>query len=110
MKQYQAKSIRTFLGAKNFQEIPISPKMSYFEISENLGFYLQDYYVEDWVNNSMVFLEVEDLDVCQKDLLAKDLLSKYKNVRLSEIKEEEWGRELFLHDPAGNLWHFGEFK
>lgn len=119
---YQSKSIRTFIGSKNFKEsrqfytdlgfkeFPISPKMSYYEVNDQLGFYLQDYYVKDWINNSMVFLEVENLDECQKDLIAKDVTSKYKNVRLSGIKEEDWGRELFMHDPAGVLWHFGEFK
>lgn len=22
---------------------------------------------------------------------------------------EHWGRECFVHDPSGILWHFGEF-
>lgn len=50
---YQAKSIRTFIGAKNydesrtfyqelgFEEVILSPKMSLFKVNENLGFYLQ---------------------------------------------------------------------
>ena len=34
--------------------------MSYFRIFGDLGFYLQNYYIKDWVNNSMIFLEVRD--------------------------------------------------
>ena len=70
---HQAKSIRTFIGAKDFnesrefyralgfEEFVISDNMTYFKIND-LGFYLQDYYVKDWINNSMVFLEVGDVD------------------------------------------------
>lgn len=119
---YQSKSIRTFIGAKNynesrlfyrdlgFEEIVIDIKMSFFKVDANLGFYLQDYYVKDWVNNSMIFLEVEDIEKCYAELLAKGLHDKYKLVRITGIKEFEWGRELFMHDPSGVLWHFGEFN
>ena len=120
--KYQAKSIRTFIGAKDFSEsrafyrelgfedISVGPKMSYFKIDEHIGFYLQEYYVEDWVNNSMIFLEVDDLDACRLDLLERNLPDRYLKVRISKIQEEPWGRELFMHDPSGVLWHFGEFK
>jgi hypothetical protein len=37
-----------------------------------------------------------------------ELDNKYKNVRLTAIKEYDWRRECFLHDPSGVLWHFGE--
>jgi hypothetical protein len=87
---YQAKTIRTFIGAKNydesrifyqelgFEEVILSPKMSLFKVNENLGFYLQDYYVKKWCNNSMVFLEVDDVDECWNELHNKGLQEKYK--------------------------------
>ena len=71
--KHRAKSIRTFVGAMNyeesksfykelgFEEFVISHDMSYFRVCETLGFYLQDYYVKGWVNNSMVFLEVNNV-------------------------------------------------
>ncbi|MFT6810086.1 MAG: hypothetical protein ACJA01_003329 [Saprospiraceae bacterium] len=84
-----SKSIRTFIGAMNynesrefytllgFEEVNLGPKMSYFRISDSLGFYLQDAYVKDWVNNSMIFLEVDDLDVFQKELLSLNLPNQF---------------------------------
>lgn len=120
--KYKAKSIRTFIGAKNYEEsrnfyrelgfaeIEIGEKMTLFKVNEQVCFYLQDYYVKKWVDNSMVFLEVDDVDKCWEDLHGRGLQNKYKNVRLTPIKELEWGRECFLHDPSGVLWHFGEFK
>ena len=118
--EQSALSIRPFIGAKNFeisrsfyrdlgfQESIASKNMSFFKTG-GLGFYLQDAYVRDWIDNTMVFLEVEDVDRFWNELLALDLTTKYKNVKLTPIREDYWGRECFMHDPSGILWHFGEF-
>lgn len=117
-----AKSIRTFIGARNFEESrlfykelgfeesPLSNNMSYFKVAEHLGFYLQDAYVKDWINNSMIFLEVDDVNRYWRELESLKLHLKYKTVKLTPIREETWGRECFMHDPSGVLWHFGEFS
>ena len=116
----KALSIRPFIGAKDFevsrsfyrdlgfQESILTHNLSYFK-SQGLGFYLQDAYVQDWIDNSMVFLEVDNIDRYWKELLALDLATKYKNVKLTSIRDYDWGRECFMHDPSGILWHFGEF-
>lgn len=116
-----AKSIRAFIGCRNydlsrafyrdlgFEEIITSENMSYFRVGA-FGFYLQDAYVKDWVDNSMVFLEVDHLEDHLKAVKALGLTEKYKNVRLSQIVHNDWGSEFFLHDPSGILWHFGTFN
>ena len=118
--EHKAKSIRPFIGAENFepsrsfyrdlgfQESSLSHNMSYFK-TEGLGFYLQDAYIKDWIDNSMIFLEVDDVGRYWKELLALDLTTKYEKVRLTPIRELDWGKECFMHDPSGILWHFGEF-
>lgn len=115
------KSIRAFLGSKNytisrnfyldlgFNEILISEKMSYFHM-DGFGFYLQDYYVKDWIDNSMIFFEVDNLEKTLNDIHSLQLTENYENVRLSEIVHNPWGSEFFLHEPCGILWHFGLFK
>jgi hypothetical protein len=115
------KSIRAFIGAKNykasrnfyldfgFKESQISADMSYFSQGE-FGFYLQDYYAKDWVNNSMLFLEVQDVEAYLQDLQNKKLDSKHKGVRISKISYNAWGKEFFVHDPSGILWHIGSFS
>ena len=116
------KSIRTFIGANNFiesrnfykdlgfSEILISEKMSYFKIDEKHGFYLQNAFVKDWVNNSMLFLEVENIENYLLAIKEKNLIEKYPKVRLSKIVKNDWGKEFFLHDPSGILWHIGNFN
>ena len=117
---HKALSIRPFIGAKNFeisrkfyqdlgfQEITLENNFSYFK-TENIGFYLQDYYVKDWIDNSMIFMEVDSVERYYEQLLALNLPLKYERVRLVPIKTNDWGKECFLHDPSGILWHFGEF-
>ena len=113
-------SIRPFIGAKDFvvsrnfynalgfQESVLSHNMSYFS-KQAMGFYLQDAYVKEWIDNTMVFLEVENVDRYWDEVLALDLPAKYEGARLVPIKHEPWGKEFFLHDPSGILWHFGAF-
>jgi hypothetical protein len=81
--EHKAKSIRPFIGAENFelsqgfyrdmgfQESILTHDMSYFK-TEGLGFYLQDAYIKDWVDNSMLFLEVEDVGRYWNELLGLD--------------------------------------
>ncbi|MET0463245.1 MAG: glyoxalase [Chitinophagaceae bacterium] len=119
--QTKANSIRPFIGARDFNisrsfyrdlgfsEVVIDPHLSYFG-TQGFGFYLQNAYVKDWVDNTMLFWEVEDVDRQWDELVALDLSSKYENVRLLPVRDDSWGRECFLHDPSGILWHFGEFK
>ena len=57
----------------------------------------------------MIFLEVENVDRYWQELLALDLTVKYKNAKLVPVRVDYWGKECFLHDPSGILWHFGEF-
>jgi hypothetical protein len=117
----KVKSIRPFIGAKNyqisrnfyrdigFQEVVLSADLSYFD-REGLGFYLQNAYVKDWVNNSMVFMEVFDLEDFWTHLVDLNLKAKYENVKLVPIRKLDWGKECFMYDPSGVLWHFGTFN
>jgi catechol 2,3-dioxygenase-like lactoylglutathione lyase family enzyme len=118
--EHHVKSIRPFIGAANFElsrsfyrdlgfeETVLTHNMSVFKTG-NIAFYLQDAYVEDWIDNTMIFLEVDNVDRYWDQLLALDLPAKYKGAKLTPIREEAWGKECFLHDPSGILWHFGEF-
>lgn len=118
--ELKALSIRPFIGAENFRqsadfyselgfaETRISPTFSLFR-NESIGFYLQDFYVREWMQNTVVFLEVQNMDKCHSDLQALKLHEKFQGVKLSPLMSKEWGRECFLHDPSGALWHFGEF-
>jgi hypothetical protein len=115
------KSIRAFIGAKDyeisrsfyqdlgFEEKVISEKMSLFTI-EGLSFYLQDYYVKEWIENSMILLEVDDIDRYWSFLQQLELGKKYAGIKLIPIQENDWGKECLMVEPSGVLWHFAEFR
>ena len=100
---------RSFYRDLGFEEKVLMHNMSLFRTGD-LGFYLQDAFIQDWIDNTMIFLEVDNVDRYWKELLALDLTTKYSTVILTPIRTESWGRECFLHDPSGILWHFGEFS
>lgn len=116
----KARSIRPFIGSADFnvsrsfyrelgfEETVLSPRMSVFKYGD-FAFYLQDAYVKDWIENTMVFMEVDNTENWHKLVMAMDLAAKFSGSRVSSIRNEEWGKEFFVHDPAGVLWHFGEF-
>ena len=117
---HNAKSLRPFIGAKDFEvsrsfyrdlgfeETPLEPKMSVFK-SGSVAFYLQDYYAQEWVDNTMLFMEVDNVGRFWDELIALNLTDKYPSVKLVPIRTLDWGKECFVHDPSGILWHFGEF-
>jgi catechol 2,3-dioxygenase-like lactoylglutathione lyase family enzyme len=114
-------SIRPFLGAQNFEvsrrfyrdlgfeETVLFVNLSVFKM-QDLAFYLQDAYVKDWIDNTMVFMEVENAERFWEYLVGLNLTSKYEQVRLTPVRHSDWGSECFVHDPSGILWHFGNFK
>lgn len=117
---HNAKSIRPFIGAKDFEvcrsfyrdlgfeETVLSADMSVFK-SGNFAFYLQKAYVKDWIDNTMVFMEVDDAERFWNELTALNLTEKYDTVKLVPVRTLDWGKECFVHDPSGVLWHFGAF-
>lgn len=120
MKQ-NIKSIRPFVGSENFkisrefysdlgfEETVLESNLSLFQWSRT-GFYLQDAYVKDWIGNTMLFIEVDDADAFWDYLTGLRLAEKYETVRLTPVKTMPWGKECFVQDPSGILWHFGDFS
>lgn len=98
--QHKAKSIRSFIGAKDFElsrqlhsdsgfeESIASLHLSFFN-TDGIGFYLQEALVKDWIVNTIVYLEVEDVERQWKELKALDSPAKYENVRLTPIRTED---------------------
>src|SRR5690242_10311417 len=99
----KVKSIRAFIGAKDyklvksfyqdlgFEETVISEKMSLFTTA-GLSFYLQDYYVKDWIENIMMLLEVEDVDEYWRHLQQLELDKRYAGTRLIPTQQYDWGK------------------
>jgi catechol 2,3-dioxygenase-like lactoylglutathione lyase family enzyme len=114
-------SLRPFIGAKNFEqsrafyrdlgfeEAVLEPNLSVFRNGTS-SFYLQDYYVADWVNNTMLLLEVANVAQQYQALQVSNLFARYPDARLMPIKQEDWAAVFHIIDPSGVLWHVAEFR
>jgi catechol 2,3-dioxygenase-like lactoylglutathione lyase family enzyme len=71
------------------------------------GFWLQDYYVEDWAGNFMFCLYVDDLEAWWSHIKTMRVDQAYGGAAhiLAEPHAQEGGRMMQLADPAGVLWH-----
>lgn len=94
--QKNFKESRNFYKDINFKELKLSENISYFKIYENLGFYLQNANVKDWVDNSMIFLEVDNIENYLSELKDKQLTIIYPKIRLSEIVDNSWEENFFF--------------
>jgi len=68
-----------------------------------LEFFIQNAYVKDWAENTMIQLFVEDI---QKFYIQIEAMKKeFPMIRFKSIQEEDYGTTFHLLDPAGVLIH-----
>jgi hypothetical protein len=72
--------------------------------SGSCTFFLQRYYNKEFAENLMLQLVVPDIEK------AYEVLSKIKgsNTKCDPIKNEPWGKVVYLWGPSGELWHITE--
>jgi hypothetical protein len=75
--------------------------MSLFSLN-GTAFYLQDYYVEEWVNNTMILVEVDSADNYWNFLLKQDL-ARYPGIELVPLQKNDWGDECMLRSFGSSL-------
>ncbi len=102
-KDYQA-SI-SFYQAKGFNIDKISDDLALCTMG-SCGFYLQKYFNQEFAENLMLQLSVFDISEFA-DMLRRD---ENKTTRYQPIKEEPWGKVIYLWGPVGELWHITEFN
>jgi catechol 2,3-dioxygenase-like lactoylglutathione lyase family enzyme len=74
---------------------------------DGCGFWLQDYYVEDWAGNFMFCLYVQDLEAWWSHIKAMRFDHAYGGTArvLAEPHTQEGGQMMQFSDPSGVLWH-----
>jgi catechol 2,3-dioxygenase-like lactoylglutathione lyase family enzyme len=74
---------------------------------DGFGFWLQDYYVEEWAGNFMFCLYVEDMDAWWSHIKSMRFDQAYGSTArvLAEPHRQEDGFMMQFSDPSGVLWH-----
>ena len=74
------------------------------------SFLLQDYYVQQWADNSVIHLFVSDVHRWWSHIQDLDLPARY-GIKTSAPKLESWGAEVAgLVDPSGVSWRIHQVR
>ena len=113
-------AFRPFLPAKDFgvslkfyEALGFEARTLGAELAElRLGvhaFLLQDYYVKDWAENSVLHVLVDDLDAWWRRIDGLDLPGRFGVRKPRPPRAEPWGQTVaYVFDPAGVLWQFAQ--
>jgi hypothetical protein len=96
---------QSFYQALGFKMSYVSDDLSLFE-SGDCTFFLQNYYNKQFAENLMFQLSVLDIQEAYQTISSL----KGFDIRFEPIKQERWGKVVYLWGPAGELWHVTEFN
>lgn len=68
-------------------------------------FILQNFTNKDFAENFMLTVDVTDVDAFRKDIIDKQLPQEF-GIRIGEVSNQPYGREVNIIDLAGVCWHF----
>src|SRR4051794_27637148 len=71
---------------------------------------LQDHYVKEWAENSMLTVEVASVDDWHAHVADVLAARAYGGARLSEPRDDGWARVAHVWDPCGVLLHYAQFS
>jgi uncharacterized glyoxalase superfamily protein PhnB len=110
---------RPFLPAKDFAtskafyqalgfEMLLDSEVAIFAVGTG-SFILQNYYQQQWAENSMLQLVVDDLDAWWAHIESLDLPARFGVSAPRPPAMQPWGlRIAYLVDPSGVLWHVAQ--
>ncbi|MGD9999662.1 MAG: VOC family protein [Ilumatobacteraceae bacterium] len=74
-------------------------------------FMLQNFYVKDWAENSMLVVEVADATAWYRHVARVLADGTFGKARVAEPQEQDWGALVtFVWDPCGVLLHFAQLS
>ena len=72
---------------------------------DGCSFILQNYHNEEFANNLMISVGIDDVASFRESLIATGITTRF-NIRIGEITNQPYGKELNMIDLAGVCWHF----
>lgn len=122
MPKLIASDVRSFIPSKDFalskrffaglgwETLDVGPGLALVRVAEQQHFYLQDYYLKEVAENSMLHLTVEDAQAWYQH--ASELVRSDPSfgARVQPRKRQAYGAMVtFLHDASGVLLHLCEW-
>lgn len=121
MENIKVTNLTAFLPAKDFdlccqfyEDLGFNKVLSIaganrYEL-DGFGFWLKDYYVKDYADNTMLCLYVADINSWYKHLAKLDFPNNYEGLAkmFGEPRQESGSLIMQFTDPYGVLWHIFE--
>lgn len=117
MLNLNSSDLRPFLPAKSFDVSKqfytrlgwsikdLGDALALVQLGER-SFYLQNYYVEEFAQNTMLHITVEDAQAWYEHVSSVVRDQEFVGVRVQPPKRQPYGAVVtFVHDPAGVLLH-----
>ena len=100
---------RSFYKALGWRETWSDDHLAVMEIQKH-RFYLQNYYVKDWAENTMLHISVEDAGAWRERMDQLIEQRAFADVRVDGPKQETYGALVtYAWDPCGVLLHFAQW-
>jgi len=89
----------------------VGPGLALVRVSERQHVYLQDYYVREVAQNSMLHLTVSDAQAWYAHVVERMAGQAFGLARVQAPKWQDYGALVtFVHDPSGVLLHLCEWR
>ena len=121
MKNTTINCITPFIPAKDYElSLRFYKDLGFVEVAkidkavrleiDGCGFWLQDYYVQELADNTMLCLYLENLESWWSKVKTLNINENYEGKAkiFSEPHEQEGSLMMQIGDPSGVLWHVRE--
>jgi hypothetical protein len=122
MPNLSVSDIRPFIPAQSFTQSKefyscigwavkdVAPKLALVE-SQGVHFYIQDHYVKEFAENTMLHITVEDAQAWYRHVATVLEDRTFPAARVRSPKLQPYGALVtFVHDPAGVLLHLCQWN
>lgn len=102
---------RRFYAALGWETRDVADGLALVRLAEQQHFYIQDYYIKEVAENSMLHLSVADAQAWYRHVSAILEGKRYADARVQPPKLQPYGALVtFVHDPCGVLLHLCEWR
>ena len=118
MPDLKATDLRPFIPARDFElskrfyaalgwdTRDVGPRLALVTVGDGQHFYLQDYYLKDVAENTMLHLTVESAQDWHVHVAAALQVGRFADARVQAPSRQPYGASVvFVHDPSGVLLH-----
>ncbi len=100
------KQSRAFYAGLGWETRDVGPGLALVTLADQQHFYIQDYYLKEMAENSMLHVTVEDAQAWFEHVSSVLGENDFPEARVQPPKPQPYGAIVtFVHDPTGVLLH-----